>query len=51
MDRLSELLPRVSPPASPGVAALVCSADPTVLDEIGAQVTVEISDRPVTAPR
>lgn len=48
-DRLRDLMPRVSPPASPGVAALVCSADPAVLDEIPDRVTVELTRRPVTA--
>ncbi|MEV1290467.1 ATP-binding cassette domain-containing protein [Micromonospora sp. NPDC049679] len=50
-DRLRDLTPRLSPPASPGVATLVCSADPAVLDEIPDQVTVEVPDRPVTEPR
>jgi hypothetical protein len=33
-DRLGDLVTRVSPPAAPGVAVLVCSADPAVLREI-----------------
>ncbi|SDZ16932.1 ABC transporter [Micromonospora pattaloongensis] len=47
-DRLTELLPRVAPPDSAGVAALVCSADPALLGEISAQVTVEVTGRPAT---
>ncbi|MEU8301862.1 ATP-binding cassette domain-containing protein [Micromonospora sp. NPDC048909] len=32
--RLSDLVPRLSPPDAPGVAVLVCTADPATLEEI-----------------
>jgi ABC-type sulfate/molybdate transport systems ATPase subunit len=50
-DRLGDLVPRVSPPAAPGVATLVCSADPAVLDEIGEQVTPGVTGQPAPAGR
>lgn len=34
---LGDLMPRLSPPASPGVAVLVCTADPATLAEIPAR--------------
>jgi ABC-type Fe3+/spermidine/putrescine transport system ATPase subunit len=40
-DRLSDLVARVSPPAAPGVAVLVCSADPAVLREIPVTLRAE----------
>ncbi|MER7894401.1 ATP-binding cassette domain-containing protein [Micromonospora sp. NPDC094482] len=32
--RLSDLVPRLSPPDAPGVAVLICTADPATLQEI-----------------
>ncbi|MFI6262783.1 ATP-binding cassette domain-containing protein [Micromonospora sp. NPDC051006] len=32
--RLSDLVPRLSPPDAPGVAVLVCTADPATLEEV-----------------
>jgi ABC-type sulfate/molybdate transport systems ATPase subunit len=40
-ERLGDLVPLVSPPDAPGVAVLVCSADPAVLAEIPLQVQPE----------
>jgi ABC-type sulfate/molybdate transport systems ATPase subunit len=37
-ERLSDLVPLVSPPGAPGVSVLVCSAHPAVLAEIPLQV-------------
>jgi 2-aminoethylphosphonate transport system ATP-binding protein len=48
-DQLTDLLPRVSPPFAPGVATLVCSADPAVLAEIPDQVTVGVPSQSGTA--
>lgn len=36
--RLADLVPRLSPPDAPGVAVLVCTADPATLDEIPVRV-------------
>ncbi|WBB68638.1 ATP-binding cassette domain-containing protein [Micromonospora sp. WMMD812] len=38
--RLGDLVPRLSPPDAPGVAVLVCTADPATLDEIPDRVEV-----------
>ncbi|MFI7606506.1 ATP-binding cassette domain-containing protein [Micromonospora sp. NPDC049366] len=38
--RLADLVPRLSPPDAPGVAVLVCTADPATLAEIPTRVTL-----------
>jgi ABC-type sugar transport system ATPase subunit len=38
-ERLTDLVPLVSPPGAPGVAVLVCSAHPAVLAEIPLRIT------------
>lgn len=38
-EHLADLVPMVSPTGAPGVAVLVCSADPAVLAQIPAQAT------------
>jgi ABC-type sulfate/molybdate transport systems ATPase subunit len=49
--RLTDLVPRLSPPGAPGIAVLVCSADPLILDEIPQRVPVELVDPSAVAGR
>ncbi len=50
-DRLSDLIARVSPPASPGIAVLVCTREPTVLEDIPNRVQIEAAPQPDEATR